>query len=218
MLRKTLRGEESLMTEDTKKLENAIFSKKDGVKKYSQLLEAARSGSETAGSVSFSPYFTHLVRKLSEQEFSRLLLFRPEDELLLYYHPNGVKRFFPMTTASTGEKTAAILSFILLGSIAPLIIDQPEDGMDNSVIYKEIIPKLKKAKKNRQLIIVTQNANIALNADPEMILCMDSRSKFVRVKMKGSVDKEDIRKEVCDIMEGTEEGFVRRVRKYHLEQ
>jgi hypothetical protein len=60
-------------------------------------------------------------------------------------------------------------------------------------------------------------ANIVLNADPEMILCMDSNSKFVRVKMKGSVDKEEIRKEVCDVMEGTEEGFVRRVRKYHLD-
>ena len=90
--------------------------------------------------------------------------------------------------------------------------------MDSSVIYKETIPKLKKTKQNRQLIIVTQNANIALNADPEMILCMDARSKFVRVKMKGSVDKDEIRKEVCDVMEGTEEGFVRRARKYHLYQ
>ena len=215
-LRETLCGEDSLMTEDIKKLENAIFSPKNGVKKYSRLLAAARSGSELSESESFSPYFIHLVRKLSEQEFSRLLLFRPEDELLLYYHPNGVKRFFPMTTASTGERSAAILSFILSGSNVPLVIDQPEDGMDSSVIYKETIPKLKKAKQTRQLIIVTQNANIALNADPEMILCMDSRSKFVRVKMKGSVDKDEIRREVCDVMEGTEEGFMRRVRKYHL--
>ena len=215
-LRETLCGEDSLMTEDIKKLENAIFSPKNGVKKYSRLLAAARSGSELSESESFSPYFIHLVRKLSEQEFSRLLLFRPEDELLLYYHPNGVKRFFPMTTASTGERSAAILSFILSGSNVPLVIDQPEDGMDSSVIYKETIPKLKRAKQTRQLIIVTQNANIALNADPEMILCMDSRSKFVRVKMKGSVDKDEIRREVCDVMEGTEEGFMRRVRKYHL--
>ena len=216
-LRETLDGEESLIEKDTKILEDAIFARKDAVKKYTQLLHTARSGAARPEEECFSPYFVHLIRKLSEQEFDRLFLFRPEDELLLYYHPNGVKRFFPMTTASSGERSTAVFSFILSGSDTPLIIDQPEDDMDNRVVYEETVPKLKKAKQRRQMIIVTHNANIALNADPEMILCMDSRSKFVRVKLTGSVDNNEIRKEVCDAMEGTEEGFVQRVKKYHFD-
>ena len=118
----------------------------------------------------------------------------------------------------SGEKSAAILSFILASSDVPLIIDQPEDDMDNRVIYEEIVGKFKRAKQNRQIIIVSHNANLTLNTDPEMIISMDSHSKFVRVKMQGSADNDNIRREVCDVVEGTEKAFLQRARKYHLKQ
>ena len=219
LLRKLLNGDASLLSSDVRILEDALFSEKDGLTRYQDLLLGARKGlaavSDNAEDA-FSPYFIHLIRKMKDSDFERLLLFHPEDELQLFYHPNGVKRFFPMTNASSGEKATAVFSFILSSSNVPLIIDQPEDDMDNRVIYEEVVHKLKAAKKRRQLIIVTHNANIAINTDPEMIISMDSHSKFVRVRLQGSADNDNVRHEVCDLVEGTEKAFLQRARKYHL--
>ena len=245
MRKELIQGDEELMAEDIRKLEEALFAKNGGTEEYKKLLLGARveslvsretidrmlSEERPEGRIQkkakqnapeqylnvFSAYFSRLIGKMSGNTFERLLLFQPEDELRMYYHPNGVKKFYPMTTASAGEKATALFTFILSGSTAPLMIDQPEDDMDNRAIYEEIIPKLKKAKQKRQLIIVTHNANIAMNADPEMIIAMDSKSKFIHVKKKGSVDNDEIRAEICDIMEGTKEGFTRRARKYHMD-
>ncbi len=236
MLGEALHGDAALMAEDIRKLEEALFAKKDGLEKYARLLQKARGnegpvekegtcGGQDAGKAGpadseregFSAYFEYLIRKLTETEFERLLLFRPEDELSMFYHPSGVKRFFPMTRSSSGEKATAVFSFVLFSTFTPLIIDQPEDDMDNRIVFEEIVPKLKKAKQKRQLIIVTHNANITTNADAEMIFSMDSWSKFVRVRLKGSVDNAEIRKEICDVIEGTEDAFRHRARKYHIE-
>ena len=214
----------SLLSEDFKKLESALFSKDDG-HKYRDLLTLARKGLEegnladqSAGSNDYFAYFAQFIRKMDAADFERLLLFRPEDEINMFYKPSEGKKYNPMMNASSGEKSAAILSFILANSTVPLIIDQPEDDMDNRVIYEEIVGKFKRAKQNRQIIIVSHNANLTLNTDPEMIISMDSHSKFVRIKMQGSADNDDIRREVCDVVEGTEKAFMQRARKYHLKQ
>ena len=218
ILRELLPGNETLLAGDIRKLEEVLFEKKNGIANYTRLLREARQCADAneAEKIGFSAYFVHLIRQMKEIDFCRLLLFRPEDELCMFYHPNGVKRFFPMATASNGEKATAVFSFILFSSFSPLIIDQPEEDMDNRVIYQEVLHKLKKAKNYRQLIIVTHNANIALNADAGMILSLDSWSKFVRLRMQGSVDNDEIRREICNVIEGSEEAFVRRVKKYHF--
>ena len=214
----------SLLSDDFKKLESALFSNDDG-QKYRDLLTLARKGLEErnltgpeADSNAFFAYFAQFIRKMDATDFERLLLFRPEDEINIYYKQSNGKKYYPMMNASSGEKSAAILSFILASSNVPLIIDQPEDDLDNRVIYEELVGKIKRTKQNRQIIIVTHNANLTLNTDPEMIISMDSQSKFVRIKMQGSADNDDIRKEVCDTVEGTEKAFLQRARKYHLEQ
>ena len=220
MRKEMLPGDPALLSGDIRTLENALFSGQNGVKQYTDLLLLARSGrnaQDESGEPPFTPYFTHLIRKMKDIDFERLLLFRPEDELLVFYRPDGVKKYFPLTNASSGEKATAVFSFLLAGNATPLIVDQPEDDMDNRIIYEEVVRKLKKAKDRRQLIIVTHNANIAINTDPEMILSMDSHSKFVRVKMQGSADNDAVRHEVCDILEGTEKAFLQRARKYHLQ-
>ena len=208
LLADTLKVDLAHIQEDVEKLENALFAKKDGLSKYAGLLKKMEG---------FSDYFTHLVQDLSVMDRERLLLFRPEDELVLFYHPTGVKRFFPMNNASSGELATAIFTFFLFSGNMPLIIDQPEAGMDNRIIYEEILTKLKKAKEQRQLILVTHNANIASNADAEMIIAMDSGSKFVRVHSCGTMDSDEIRRELCDIIEGTEQAFRQRARKYHIQ-
>jgi len=210
MIREKLSSDEQLIRDDLQTLENALFAKKNGVEKYTDLLKKARAGK------GFSAYFCHLIRQLTENDFERMLLFRPEDDLKLFYHPNGVKRFFPMDNASAGERATAVLTFFMFSSNAPFIVDQPEDDMDNRIIYEELIGKLKRARQLRQVIVVTHNANISMNADPEMIISMDSWSKFKRVRMQGSADNDEIRREICEVIEGSEEAFIRRARKYNF--
>ena len=122
-----------------------------------------------------------------------------------------------MMKATSGEKSAAVLAFLLGSSKLPLIIDQPEDRLDNRVIYDELLGKIRRAKNSRQMIFVTHNAIIATNADAEMIISMDARSKFTRVRLAGSMDSPDIREEICDVLEGSEEAFRIRAKKYHAE-
>ena len=210
----TLPADLTLLEDDIAKLSAVLFAPKNGVKKYREELDNIRSGAATG----YTTYFTRLIRTLSEPLYDRLYMFYPEDSIQLSYHPNGIERFFPMTTASSGQKAVAILSFILACGSMPLVIDQPEDDIDNRVLYEEIITKIKRARQHRQLIFVTHNANIPVNADSELIISMDAHSKFRRVKMAGTLDDADIRREICDVMEGTEAAFLQRARKYHLEQ
>ena len=213
MICRTLKVDAAVIKEDLHRLEQALFEGKDGRKAYEKLLAEARDGEE----VCFTDYFRHLIRGLAKLDYERLRMFHPEDRLLVSYHPNGVKRFFPMMKATSGEKSAAVLAFLLGSSKLPLIIDQPEDRLDNRVIYDELLGKIRRAKNSRQMIFVTHNAIIATNADAEMIISMDARSKFTRVRLAGSMDSPDIREEICDVLEGSEEAFRIRAKKYHAE-
>ena len=75
---------------------------------------------------------------------------------------------------------------------------------------------MKLCKEQRQIIVVTHNANIPVNGDAEYIISMDSQSLNVDVRNAGTIDNTSIRKEICDVMEGTEYAFEMRAKKYHL--
>ena len=79
-----------------------------------------------------------------------------------------------------------------------------------------IIKRLKIAKRNRQIIVITHNANIPVNGDAEYITSMDSDSVYVKKKYAGTLYQEEIRSEICDVMEGSEFAFSMRAHKYHL--
>ncbi|MBW2011361.1 MAG: ABC transporter, partial [Deltaproteobacteria bacterium] len=113
-----------------------------------------------------------------------------------------------------GQKTTAILTFIMSHGQCPLILDQPEDDLDNRLVYELVVDRLKKAKEKRQLIVVTHNANIPVNGDAEYVISMDSGSKYFNVFATGSVDQQIIKKEICDVMEGTEYAFNMRAKRY----
>ena len=131
------------------------------------------------------------------------------------YKPEG-GTFIPLSTASAGQKTTAILTFILAYGEIPLLLDQPEDDLDNRLVYDLVVKRLKHAKQKRQIIVVTHNANIPVNGDAEYITSMDYESRYVKVKYEGTLDNENLRKEICDVMEGTEHAFEMRAKKYHL--
>jgi ATPase subunit of ABC transporter with duplicated ATPase domains len=162
----------------------------------------------------FGQRFVNKLKALSEEQWDRLHLLHPEDDIMVEYKSNQASGFKPLSTASPGQKTAAILTLILSQGTMPLILDQPEDDLDNSLIYELVVEQLRQSKEKRQIIVVTHNANIPVNGDSEHIIVMDSESKQVRPKVAGSIEEDAIKRAICDVMEGGTEAFGMRYQRY----
>ena len=117
---------------------------------------------------------------------------------------------------STGQKCTAILSLILVERNTPLIIDQPEDDLDNAFIYSDIVQTLRREKERRQFVIATHNANIPVSGDAELIMLMKADEKHGWVEWSGSIDDPAIREPVENILEGGREAFRLRQKKYDI--
>lgn len=199
--------------EDIDNLKEQCFNGlvKNKMKDFRDLILKIRKKEEVSN---ISGHFKNLINGLTEADIDELMLFMPEDEIEVQYKPNPTGGFKSLSTASAGQKTTAILTFILSYGNTPIILDQPEDDLDNRLVYDLIVHKLKQVKENRQIIIVTHNANIPVNGDSEYIISMDSESRFLKVFSEGSVDKKEIKKEICDVMEGSEKAFEMRSNRY----
>ncbi len=95
----------------------------------------------------------------------------------------------------------------------PFVFDQPEDDLDNDFIVKELVPLFKKIKKYRQVIIVTHNANLVVNADAEQIIVAKNNSELISYEA-GGLENLQIREHVCEILEGGKDAFKKRENKY----
>lgn len=144
---------------------------------------------------------------------------------------------------SPGKKALVLLQLLidLDETDCPILIDQPEDDLDNRSIFEQLIPFIKKKKEVRQIIVVTHNANIVIGADAEEVIIAnqngtDSPNKdsvhfsyrsgsiendYPLLKENGSVEdgilaKQGIQQHICDILEGGEKAFEKRKNKYNL--
>ena len=156
--------------------------------------------------------FKNMIRELSPDQIDNIDLMYPEDDVVLKIKRDGASPQ-PISTASAGQKTTAILSFILSFGTKPLILDQPEDDLDNRLVYDLIVEKLRDIKKKRQVIVVTHNPNIPVNGDAEYIISMQS-STNLKSEIHGTIDKVNVKKEICEIMEGGLEAFKIRAQRY----
>lgn len=137
----------------------------------------------------------------------------PEDGLQVEYSRKGDGREFQsIGQASAGQRAAAMLAFLLAHGSEPLVLDQPEDDLDNHLIYDLVVQQIRSNKLRRQLIIVTHNPNIVVNGDAELIHVLDFRNQCF-VKQTGSLQDQKMREEVCQVMEGGKEAFERRYQR-----
>ena len=201
------------VNEDIQKLDEIVFGKR-GLSEFRTIIRRLRKGQEVKEQ--FSSVFRKVVPEMDDDKFFRMEEFVPKDELVVSYKPEGSKRFVPLSIASAGQKTTASLTFILAYGDVPLMLDQPEEDLDNKLVYELVVKRLKIAKRHRQIIVITHNANIPVNGDAEYITSMDSDSVFVKKKYEGTLDQDEIRSEICDVMEGSEYAFSMRAHKYHL--
>ena len=98
----------------------------------------------------------------------------------------------------------------------PLLLDQPEDDLDNELIYDLIVRQLRETKTKRQVIVVTHNANIVVNGDAEMVLPLEVVKGQTYVQQPASIQQKNVRESICNILEGGEKAFEQRYRRIHL--
>ncbi|MBM3888427.1 MAG: ATP-binding protein, partial [Verrucomicrobia bacterium] len=170
---------------------------------------------------------------------------KPEllDEMERYRAPDLVKisirdhegaQPVPLESASFGQQCAAVLSLLLAEGDEPVLVDQPEDNLDNEAIHQWVVEEVFRVQKfRRQLIVVTHNANVVVNGDAELIvafergldatgrvnghprLAKDAKGKPVEVT--DSYDLFQTRNAVAEVLEGGERAFELRGLKYGME-
>jgi len=146
--------------------------------------------------------------------FDKLSLWWPEDLLKVEYSKDEKSnKFEDLERGSAGQKAAAILAFLLSYGEEPLIIDQPEDDLDNALITDLVVNQIHHNKNQRQLIIATHNPNIVVNGDAELIHVFGVKNGLTQLLEQGGLSEDKIRKQVCLIMEGGEKAFESRYQR-----
>lgn len=154
--------------------------------------------------------FSEFMANMPPQNFDQINTWFPEDKLSIKF--NDGNRFKDVSQGSAGQKASAILSFLLSYGTEPLVLDQPEDDLDNGLITSLIVSKLHKNKINRQIIVVTHNPNIVVNGDSEYVIALEDRGQINPIA-SGALQELNVRKNVCEIMEGGEIALQQRYKR-----
>ncbi|MCP3942939.1 MAG: hypothetical protein GY710_15835 [Desulfobacteraceae bacterium] len=116
--------------------------------------------------------------------------------------PRSIKRLSP------GQRCSAILPILLLTGLSPLIIDQPEDNMDNRLIRQVIVNILSSIKLRRQVILATHNPNLPVLGDVEQAIILQGvGEKECQIKSTGDLDSGEVVHHLTEVMEGGREAF-----------
>ena len=139
-----------------------------------------------------------------------LLTFKVDNKIVIQYNGKSLDKH------SLGQRASALILFLLAQKENDvLVIDQPEDDLDNQTIYDEVIKELKKIKGNMQFIFATHNANIPVLGDSEKVVACEYDEKKITVH-SGTIDNHQTQRFIVDIMEGGDEAFNRRKNIYSI--
>ena len=154
--------------------------------------------------------------RLNPETWLELSLVLLEDEPKFEYRAREGD-YIAFADASAGQQATALLRALLNQDGPPLIIDQPEDDLDNQVIL-DIVQQIWKAKTKRQVLFTSHNANLVVNGDAELVICCDYRvageQSSGMVRYEGAIDVEAVRETIAAVMEGGKEAFKLRRDKY----
>lgn len=128
---------------------------------------------------------------------------------VIQYKDIGVDRL------SLGQKATVLMKIYLKHGTNPIIIDSHDDHLDNQFIMEELIPALREAKKYRQIVLVSNNANVVVNSDAEQIIIAEHDEGRISYE-SGSLENPDIRTKAIKVLEGGKEAFEKRQRKYRM--
>lgn len=144
-----------------------------------------------------------------------------------YYNVNYLIKFKnrQLQLLSPGQKGLVLMKIFLKldESNKPLLIDQPEDNLDNKSVYNDLVNDLKTVKKNRQIIMATHNPNLVINTDSEQVIIASFEESEEAINPKityqsGALENVKIKKLVCDILEGGDVAFMKREKRYNIKR
>lgn len=196
-------------TEDSL-LYNLSIGKPHKIKELKNTILDIRSGESV--NITDSRFLQH-INDLPDEQIDYLMCWFPEDSLEIEYKQGKSGRYYSIEQGSPGQKTAALLAFILSYGNEPLILDQPEDDLDNKLVYELIVKSLREIKSKRQAIVVSHNANIVVNGDSENVVVLDVKLGLTKIVAQGGLQDIEIRREVCNVMEGGKEAFDNRYKR-----
>ena len=156
--------------------------------------------------------FQEALRRVPPENIDRLALYCPNDSVQVSFR-DPQRGWRPLAQASPGQRTAALLAFVLGHGEEPIILDQPEDDLDNTLIYDLLVSQLRETKPKRQVIVVTHNPNIVVHGDAEFVLSLEAGNGESRKACEGGLQEQKVRDEICTVMEGGREAFKSRYRR-----
>ncbi len=116
---------------------------------------------------------------------------------------------------SGGRRVALLLTLLLeMEDHRPLVIDQPEDELDNRVLWSTVLPALRRIKGRRQVILVTHNANIVVNGDADLVAQLEASSDSGSVAVAGAIEQPEVRRAIVETVDGGRDAFELRKVKY----
>jgi chromosome segregation protein len=142
----------------------------------------------------------------------------PDDAVSVALNIDGTYR--DLGALSSGQKATAVLLLVFAQTGRPLVLDQPEDDLDNRFVYQDVVTLLRKEKgisdptRRRQIIAATHNANIPVNGDAELVLSLAEERGKCTIRTRASIDASEVREEIRTVLEGGEQAFRRRAEKY----
>lgn len=163
-----------------------------------------------------------IFQNLDDDRLSEICAAIPRDQIALTYMDGG--KGIPFAKASPGQQASALLELLLSQSAGTLIIDQPEDDLDNRIIMK-IVSLIRRSKDRRQLLFSTHNPNIVVNGDADKVIALksgegeqeDGAVGRIQIDVDGAIETPDIRTAITSIMEGGRDAFDLRNRKYNFD-
>ena len=157
--------------------------------------------------------FKAALRGIPPERIDRLALYLPEDTVSVRFRDAGSSNDWrSLSQGSPGQQTAALLAFVLGFGNEPIILDQPEDDLDSTLIYELLVNRFRELKATRQMIVVTHNPNIVVHGDAEYVVSLDVPNGETTVRCSGGLQEISVRDEICRVMEGGREAFQSR---YH---
>ncbi len=203
---------ENTFLNDKEKLSTFFNNGPDVTSKISEFIEMLKN--DDLNGLDLDSRFIKKIKDNVEHDSYELLLILPLDAFKIKYINKVTKEELDLSKGSHGQRTSAILSILLHLNNSLIIIDQPEDDLDNKLIYGLIVKNILNNKNSKQMLMVTHNPNIPVNGDSDLIISMGSNSKNISLQKAGELDDHEIMNNVCDIMEGGQEAFRSRASKY----
>jgi|LGVF01.1.fsa_nt_gb DNA repair ATPase RecN len=126
--------------------------------------------------------------------------------------------YSPLSELSVGQKCTALLIIALSEGIRPIIIDQPEDSLDNPSVYDDVVSKLRTGKEKRQFILTTHNSSVGVASDSDRFIILKSTAVQGDIECFGAIDRPNVRSEIIQHLEGGPEPYKLKSKKYNIKR